>query len=265
MKRAQLIELNDQEWLPASIRDAVTDYLQFAIALGKPYAPIYGRLHDALQRSGSTEVVDLCSGGGGPWPTMLPEFPELTTVRLTDKYPNKAAMERMEASAGAGLTCQTAPVDATAVPPELVGFRTLFSSFHHFPPDAARALLRDAVERRKGIAIFEATHRSAPAVLAMFIATLLVLLCTPFIRPFRLSRLFWTYLLPVVPCVVLFDGIVSCLRTYKPAELRALVAELPASAQDYHWEIGEEKPARGGLPVTYLLGYPAPTPESTAA
>src|SRR5439155_21664731 len=118
-------------------------------------------------------------------------------------------------------------VDATSGPPALSGFRTLFSSFHHFRPEEARRILADAVRQRQGIGVFEATQRSAPAMLAMLLTPLFVLLATPFIRPFRLSRLFWTYLLPVVPIVALFDGVVSCLRTYTPTELRALVAEVP--------------------------------------
>lgn len=53
--------------------------------------------------------------------------------------------------------------------------------------------------------------------------------------------------------MILFDGIVSCLRTYKPAELRAMTAELT----QYDWEIGELKALGAALPVTYLIGYPA--------
>ena len=55
------------------------------------------------------------------------------------------------------------------------------------------------------------------------------LVCDPIIfrpacPPFRWSRLLWTYLVPVIPLVLLFDGIVSCLRSYRPDELLKLVA-----------------------------------------
>src|SRR5207244_4464717 len=127
---------------------------------------------------------------------------------------------------------------------------------HHFPPEKAGELLQDAVERHEGIGVFEATQRSVPAILAMLIAVLLVFFCTPFIRPFRISLLVWTYLLPAVPLIVLFDGIVSCLRTYTPAELMCLVDGVPNAAEAFHWEAGEAAPIRGGLPVTFLIGYP---------
>ncbi len=255
MKRLHLTEIEDQAWLPASIRDAMTDYLQFVIRMGRPYDAILPRLQHALQETQAKQVIDLCSGGGGPWPSMLPQISEPTSVQLTDKYPNTEAWEHFQVESDKRLTLHTQTVDATAVPPELSGFRTLFSSFHHFAPEQARALLQDARDNGQGIGVFEATQRSAPAVLAMLLVPLMVLIFTPMIRPFRWSRLLWTYLIPVVPILVLFDGVVSCLRTYSPQELQTLVNELPPTLNGYHWEMGEEKPKRG-FPVTYLLGYP---------
>ena len=83
---------------------------------------------------------------------------------------------------------------------------------------------------------------------------LMVILMTPFIRPFRWSRLFWTYLIPLVPLVSLFDGLVSCLRTYSVAELRELVEGL--EGEHYQWEIAELKSKPNPIPVTYLIGVP---------
>ena len=41
------------------------------------------------------------------------------------------------------------------VPESLNGFRTLFSSFHHFRPEQARAILANAMEKKQAIAVFE--------------------------------------------------------------------------------------------------------------
>ena len=82
----------------------------------------------------------------------------------------------------------------------------------------------------------------------------MVLRMTPFIRPFRWSRLLWTYLVPLVPFAVLFDGLVSCLRTYRVEELRDLTARLEAN--DYDWDIGTVKNTAGPIPITYLIGVP---------
>jgi hypothetical protein len=67
--------------------------------------------------------------------------------------------------------------------------------------------------------------------------------------------LFWTYLLPVIPLVLFWDGIVSNLRTYSPAELQELT--LGVQRDGYRWEIG--KIPAGSCKITYLLGYPLGT------
>jgi hypothetical protein len=92
-------------------------------------------------------------------------------------------------------------------------------------------------------------------MLQIALGTLTQLAVTPFIKPFRWSRLLLTYALPVVPLCTLWDGIVSCLRVYDPEELARLVAELPAS--DYRWEYGRLDVPQMPTRLTYLIGAPA--------
>jgi hypothetical protein len=54
--------------------------------------------------------------------------------------------------------------------------------------------------------------------------------------------------------VLLFDGVVSCFRTYRPEELRDFTEKLTAT--EYQWEMGEHSAAPGKMPITYLIGYP---------
>ncbi len=256
MGRVQLFEIEDQAWCPKAIRDAATDYLQFSQRINTPYAPVIPRLRDVVARSGG-EIVDLCSGGAGPWPSILHAFAETSTrvrVTLTDKYPNIPAFQAAQAAFPDAITYVAEPVDATEVPTNLTGARTMFTAFHHFPPPLARAILADAVRRRQMIIVCEATEHKTGPILIMFLTPIIALVVTPMIRPFRWSRLLWTYLLPVIPVMLLWDGIVSCLRTYSPDELRALTADL---GDGYTWEIGQDRSARSLIPVTYLIGTPA--------
>jgi hypothetical protein len=175
-------------------------------------------------------------------------------VCLTDKYPNVTALSaEVERAEGALQFCATS-VDATAVPPDLRGVRTLFTALHHFTPAQVQAIMQDAVRQRRGLCAFEVTQRSILAIVLTCISPLTVLCVTPFIRPFRLSRLVLTYLIPILPLVTLFDGIVSCLRTYSPTDLRALIDE--ASLQTYTWHIGEDPIRFAPIPMTYLVDYP---------
>ena len=159
----QLGELHDQAWFPAIFRDGLTDALQSVLNLGAVYAPIAPRLGRAITASGAQRVVDLCSGGGGPWRWLQKSIGlqqgAAVEVWLTDKFPNLGALERARmASRGAIRYCDQ-PIDAARVPAELTGFRTMFTSIHHFPPAEAEAVLRDAVDARQGIGIFDTCTR----------------------------------------------------------------------------------------------------------
>lgn len=261
MKRYHLFEIIDQTWCPRFLRNGATDYLQHVIKMANPYRPVISRLLGALRRTRGQRVIDLCSGAGGPWPLIKRELGtegnSQVAVCLTDWYPNQAAFVQAQTQADGSITFHPEPVDARAVPQQLDGFRTLFAGFHHFRPDDAKMILLDAVVNRQGIAVIEATERRWLAVLLMLLLPLIVWFVTPAIRPFRWSRLFWTYLIPLLPLVITFDGIVSCLRTYTADELRAMTAEIAATS--YEWEIGQEQAKGSLIATTYLIGYPTET------
>ena len=78
-----------------------------------------------------------------------------------------------------------------------------------------------------------------------------VLVFTPLARPVSWSRLLLTYLIPIASLLVLWDGVVSVLRCYRPDKLRAMAARL--GDVSYRWEAGSYWHL--GAPVTYLVGY----------
>ena len=263
MRRVQFIELHEQPWFPSSLRDDVTDAVQFGFNLFKSYEPIAPLLQGLIDSAPNEQsVIDMCSGGGGPWLDLSRKLKSGVNgdsagvqIWLTDKYPNIEAFKNLSTPFNHDGNCHISyypePVDAMNVPRALKGLRTMFTSFHHFSPDAARAILQNAVDAGESIGIFEITRRAPSAIGIIFIGVLLMFLHTPRIRPFRWSRLLWTYLIPIIPLVLLFDGVVSCLRTYRPQELREIVDKLTSC--QYQWDIGELAGKRA--PVTYLIGY----------
>jgi hypothetical protein len=257
MRRIQFFEIHEQSWFPPFLRDFVTHALQSGLELLNAYAPIEPILRSALDSAESRNVIDLCSGGGGPWLDVsqrLNRGGQSLQIRLSDKYPNIRAFQNASAFAGDLFAYCSEPVDAMKVPRALTGFRTIFSSYHHFPPDEARAVLQDAVDAGESIGIFEITRRAPSAMVLMFPWALLVFVTTLRTRPFHWSRLFWTYVVPVIPFVVLFDGVVSCLRTYRPQELREIIGKLTGS--EYEWSVGEILGLHGKIPITYVIGRP---------
>ena len=256
MRRLHLFELEDQPWFPAVVRDLATDYLHFIetrLALHRSIAPV---LAAALRRTGSSNLVDLCSGGAGPIPSLLKDLDaEGVTVRatLTDLYPNVSALDRTRAMSDGRITFEMDSVDARAVPPRLTGFRTMFNGFHHFRPSDATAILRNAADAGQPIGIFEVSRRTLKTILPIILMPLFVWIATPFMRPFLWRRLFWTYLVPLVPLTCLWDGLVSQLRAYTPAELEALGHAADPTTE---WQAGLVPIGTTPGLATYLVGYP---------
>jgi hypothetical protein len=261
VKRIHLIEFTDLSWYPQTFRRIQTDYLQFAATLGSGHqnlVPLFARV---LRFAGTTEIVDLCSGGAGPWIRLQEQLRQAglsVNVSLTDKFPNPEAVQKWPEGLRQGIEYLTEPVDATKVPHHLKGMRTLFEGFHHFKPEQARSILRDALEKRAALGIFEASLKPPFGlillILSPFITLISYFLLTPLISPRRFSRFFWTYLVPIVPLATCWDGIVSLLRVYSVQDLNELIT--PLYSKEYIWEVGQ---ASTGTPVfvfTYLLGYP---------
>ncbi|MDN5204666.1 hypothetical protein QQ008_24960 [Fulvivirgaceae bacterium BMA10] len=253
MARIHLFEFEDLEWFPTFLRNYGTDFLQFLANATKMYKPIIPILQKGIEKSGSSQIIDMASGGGGGLLWLNKELrksnPELK-IRLTDFYPNIDAFKYTKKHADNFEFIET-PADARAIPETLVGLRTLFLSFHHFKPKDAQAILQNAINSNNPIAIFEAQERSFPSLLAMFFSPITVLLTTPFIRPFKLGRIFFTYLVPIVPLFVWWDGIVSALRTYSIKEMEQMVRNLD-NHTDFDWEINKVKSGPGV--ILYLLG-----------
>lgn len=265
MPRIALPELEDQTWCPASLRDAMTDFLRGAFHLLGQYRPAAPLLVEALESSSSEHLlVDLASGAGGPWPGLLREIDRLrdpsrppVRVLLTDLYPNHSSLEHLVLREPERLARVPTPVDARNVPGELVGLRTVFTAFHHFDPNDARKILANAADSGEPIIVLEVTHRSPLAILVLALSVVpLALLLTPFLRPFRWSRIFWTYLVPFGPLAAAWDGVASCLRSYRADELRDLAASV--RGPDWEWTVREIRYWKGWapVPITVLAGRP---------
>ncbi len=241
MGRAHLFEFNDQPWLPDVLRDGLRVYLRKVSAdLGveDTIAPIVA---GALRGSGANGIVDLASGAGGP---MLAVARKLgAPVLLTDLYPPRVLPPDFHWK----------PVNALQVPPELTGLRTLVNGFHHFRAEAARQILDSAVRGAQPLAIFELSRRSALTILTSPLIIVMVLLTMFRMRPLRWEWLLFTYLIPVLPLLIFWDGLVSHCRAYTIPELLAMTAEFPA----YRWEAGETRLTKAPATVTWLTGWPA--------
>ena len=193
MRRLHLLEFGDQQWFPSLLRDAGAAYLSAAYRLLPLSQRWAEKISTVLRLDKPAEILDLCSGSGGAVPLIIKDLEKRgfkARAQLTDPYPNRSPIVSEQ------ISWLAAPVDATRVPPELAGVRTMFSAFHHFRPDAANGILRDAFDRRRPICIFESGQGTLIGVAMTLLIPVNVLALMPFARPFSWGYLLFTYLIP---------------------------------------------------------------------
>ncbi len=256
MRRVHALEWADLPAFPGVLGRYMSQFLAFVGALSDaPYRRFAERLAAALKATRQTRVLELSAGHAGPPRRLIPLLEERDVSvewTHTDLVPPEAAMREIIVSQTGAAAYVAESVDATQVPPTCGGFRVIVNAFHHLRPAQARATLADVVARGEGIAVLEVNGRSAAHLAGMLPVPLISLVTSPFVKPFSLLRILLC-IVPVLPALILWDGVASCLRVYDPHELRELTDGL---TDNYIWDAGTDRIE--GMPgfTTYLIGHP---------
>ncbi|KAI9758064.1 MAG: hypothetical protein M4579_003195 [Chaenotheca gracillima] len=266
--RIHFLELNDQTWVPPYIRQKVQDCLTLAWTLklpliqsSSPAQLVSSTLLRILGRNVTDYVfVDFCAGAGGPTPTIerllnrqLPptakrapqakssKEPEAVRFLLTDLHPHIEAWEEAaKKSDNMGFVRES--VDAANAPRDLLAsaqgdkkvFRLFNLAFHHFDDPLAAKILNNTLETADGFGIFELQDRTPSSLTTIFFMGLLFTLITPIFFWRSPGHLLFTYIIPIIPVILIFDGYISSLRTRSPEEVMGLLNNKISTA---NWDI----------------------------
>jgi hypothetical protein len=194
-----------------------------------------------LREAGTSKVLDLCSGAGGPASVLSAAMAERghdVHFLMSDLFPAVTEWEALVASNPSRLGFVPEAVDVTAIP-GAVGegrVRVCINALHHFPPPLARELLLGMCREAPGVFIAEGLVRNPLSFAAMAPVGLAALMATPLLsKDHRLARAALTWLSPIAVGVSAWDGTVSSMRTHLPEELREMVSGL----EGWTWTSGE--------------------------
>ncbi|KAJ5051884.1 uncharacterized protein L3040_001647 [Drepanopeziza brunnea f. sp. 'multigermtubi'] len=238
--------------------------------------------------------VDFCAGAGGPTPFIekdlnaqlsphTPASPNKTSANgskavsntrlsktlaptrgevqfiLTDLHPHipdwTDASKRSE-----NLSFVSDPVDAANAPSSLNGadgrkiFRLYNLAFHHFEDKLGMDILKNTIETADGFGIFELQERTFFSLLTVFAMGPLMFGITPFYFWRSPGHLFFTYIIPIIPFVLVFDGYVSSLRTRSAEEVQALMKQCGASCDGWTVKNGQEQHTWPTGYMTWVIG-----------
>ncbi|MBM4318999.1 MAG: class I SAM-dependent methyltransferase [Deltaproteobacteria bacterium] len=243
MRRCQLFEFEDLPWFPDPVRAAIVELLGAAhrrTGLGAALVPSFLRV---LEASGCRSVLDLCSGAGGPVTLLLEalqaEGRPLPRVLLSDLYPRLEPWTMLKQRWGAQLDFVPRPVDATALPGELLDgpdgkLVTVVSALHHFPEEMVRALLGELAVHGAAIYVAECFPRSLLRASA-YLPALLSELAVGSQQLRRAGPLRALLYHPLALLGGLWDYFASILRIHEGEELLQLARRI---APHYSWGHG---------------------------
>jgi len=240
--RRHLFEFNDSPWAPVALRETVIEALSRTLAWGRILEGLVPPFREFLRRAAVDEVLDLCSGAGGPAAILAGEIARAGArpprFLLTDLQPHPEAWARLRAERPEVIDFVPEPVDATRIP-EDVGrgrARIVINALHHFEPALAGTILRGACRQSPGVFVAEGFERRLLGFVPFAAAGIPALLANPILTPtHQVKKALLTWLTPAAFAVSTWDGLVSTQRVYTEGELRAMVAPLGSA---FAWEYG---------------------------
>jgi hypothetical protein len=160
-------------------------------------------------RSGlSLALFDLCSGSGEPAVSIFRKSGQFKSLTLSDKFPDLNGIFDDSIS----YIHQPTDVLNTSFSPNQT--YTMFNAFHHFgDTEKIRIVKEMTVAGAKGFFVEILSPGLFNYLKILFATTVGTLLLTPFILPFSLKRLLFTYIIPVNILTITFDGFISVMKS----------------------------------------------------
>ena len=254
LSRIHLFEWEDLSTFPHFLRDALTSYLSLVWTVGGFYKKTVPILSKALKTIPTPHITDLCSGSGGAIPLLFNELQKEHPgihITLSDQYPNLDSFQALKTQSDGAIDYRDLPTDARLIDTPENTVRTMFLALHHFSPEDAQKIFQSSINHNNPIVVFEIQQRTIFDIFLMFVHIPISMLVLPFTKPCW-KQVLCTYLIPIIPFCITWDGIISSLRTYSKKELFTLAKS--CKDHGYQWTHGTvSHPLHS---VTYFMGLP---------
>ena len=211
-------ELEDHTWFPPVFRNFQTEFIGFVVTWLKVYDVF---IHYLRSLSLSLKpMTDLCSGSGEPAITIFKKSNCFSHLVLSDKYPGTLKFRAVN------IPTEILPKDVLEMEFKSGMYYTMFNAFHHFRDEEKLKMVQKIQRSGSTAFIVEILEPNIFSFLKVVsITTIGSLIITPFIQPFSLKRLIFTYILPINILTITFDGIVSVFKSRSVKQYQNLFAK----------------------------------------
>jgi hypothetical protein len=226
-----LFEFNDLPWIPGVFRETLLDLMEFCNRGFRSFNQwAAGQALDYARRQRCRTIVEL-GAGSGPMTQLLAGRAEKENICLVpcDLFPDLPGYRAMQQQHPGTVRPVFEPVDFSQ--PHDFGpsaAAVLVGTFHHIPQGLRSETLRALTQSARHVMVFEPLRNTLLSILLVFTAIFPALLL-PFYRfgsAGTLRRILWCWLIPVIPFMFLWDGVVSCLREWSPRRWKEELARV---------------------------------------
>lgn len=227
MKRKQITQIINTSWCPKFIKKLVAEFLSWFVVKVNATKPFIPLIESMVNDAHSNQIINIDFNIGAGIESVKPYLKE-------------------------DIQIKSIPISHFNT--DTKGVYLFLNSFHQLNVKQAKEILSQIVNSKNPVVIVEGNNDSLWQVVGMTVfVPLTTLLTAPFVKPFRLTRLLFTYIIPVLPLIITIDGCIALLKLYNPKDLLELTSSI--NAPKYEWKAGKNDNGRGGK-IIYLTGKP---------
>lgn len=249
------LQISRAKWTPVFLQNLIPEFLDYIVSLveaNKPFLAIVKSHHNEK----SDFYLHAPEAGGSSIlliPDLIREFPHSEIAVLCDNLTTHRQNHFTKIMPP--LVKQITNINLSDVAKSTNSCEKIVISINnaHLLSDAELVeQIKKMTEVFDQIIIGEGNNKSVRQVIGMLLLSPLVaLFCGPFVKPLKWSRLFFTYIIPLVPIMIAWDGIVALFKIRSPEKIKILAeSNLP---KNWIWTSGKSQNNRGGF-VIYLHG-----------
>jgi hypothetical protein len=240
-------ELEDYNWFPQLFRHFQTAYIGSIITWTKFYKPLVPVVQHLLNENKINNIQDLCSGSGMPAVFMQQQLSGDYKTTLSDKFPVQSFTKTKN------VIYLKKETDVLLLKPEHDTCYTMYNAFHHFTDSEQQQLLKSLQAANAPFVIAEILEPDFFTMIKIiFTTTVMQLLTAPFVKPFSLLRLLFTYIIPVNLITVTYDGVISVFKSKSAQQYQNLVNK--TANGNYEMTVHKIRNWKGT--ITYIKGNP---------
>ncbi len=225
MKRKQVTQIINLGMFPKLFKKLIAEFLSWFVLkvnASKPFLPV---IEEILDKTQTKKVLNIEFNIGAGVETVKPFLKDDITIES---------------------------ISVTKFNTTEKGVYLFVNAFHQLQIFEAKKILHQIADSENPVVVVEGNNDNLWQIIGMTVFVPLTVLATaPFVKPFRISRIIFTYLIPILPIVIIIDGCISLLKLYNPSDLLELTASL--NTKNYEWKAGKNDNGRGGK-IIYLTG-----------